>query len=485
MAQNTLELFAPVNGEIASGSEQRWTFSAPNGAVLSFLVEATSGDLDPAFRVLSSAGVQLISNDDYDYPKSNDALLEAITIPRTDNYTVVVYGSSETSGEYQLTMLSGFSQIEASDNFNGALSWEAVNDALTIKGDNGLLTLGLDGINQSGVAINPKAKTPSDYYAQVNVNVGGDSGWIVGMSARQQDANHYYLLQINESGQWRFSLHLAESDQILRDWTPHPAIVAGNSSFTLGMMVNGAGFDFFYNGQFFGQLTDTTLSDAGQIGLEVATRATLTSQTTGNFDDLIITTPLEINGTRLIPQQLMGGKASDTAQELQRRSLIPAGGVMDLTVASSFVESRRPGVERVMLGRGATYDNFALGSTISWTAASSGVTGCGLIFRASDDTHYMLAYLDQTGAYGVSHRDGDSFNPGIFGEGVDLKEPLHQLVVVVRDNQLAYYLDGVYRGNLETTLIDGAVGNAVVNFEPISTSCQFNDTWVWDFSGTG
>src|SRR5262249_49594788 len=153
---------------------------------------------DPGFRVSNSSNATLISNDDYDYPANQDALLESITIPRTDSYTVTVYGVGSTSGEYQLTMTSGFSQVADSDNFNGDLQWQKVNDPLTVSADNGQLALSLSGINLSGVAVNPKAKTATDYYAQVAVNVSGEGGWLVGMTARQQDADHYYLLQLND-----------------------------------------------------------------------------------------------------------------------------------------------------------------------------------------------------------------------------------------------------------------------------------------------
>jgi hypothetical protein len=484
-AQDTLELFSPVTGQIASGSEQRWTFSAPNGAVLSFHVEATSGSLDPAFRLSSGAGVEIIGNDDYDYPKSRDALLEAITMPRTDTYTVTVYGTGETSGEYRLTMTPGFSQVETSENFNGDLKWKATSEPLTVSADNGQLVLDLAGISQTGIAVDLKAKTTADYYAQVAVTISGEGGWSAGMTARQTDGDHYYLLQINEAGQWHFILHQPDNEQVLRDWTPHPAIVAGNGTFTLSMMVNDIGFDFFYNGQFFGHVSDATLTAKGQIGLSAATRATLSAQVKAHFDDLSVTVPIESKGHRIVPEQLVGGKPNDIAQELQRRSLIPAGGMMALTVDSSFVESQRPGVERVMLGRGSAFSNFAIGATISWTSSSAGVTGCGLIFRSADDTHYTLAYLDQTGGYGVSRRDGDSFTKGIFGVEKALKPTAHQLVVVARESQLLYYVDGQYEGTLDNPVTEGSVGGAVVNFEPISTSCQFTDTWLWDFPGTG
>jgi hypothetical protein len=53
------------------------------------------------------------------------------------------------------------------------------------------------------------------------------------------------------------------------------------------------------------------------------------------------------------------------------------------------------------------------------------------------------------------------------------------LLVILNERTLHYYVDGQYAGMLETTPTEGEIGIAVVNFEPISTSCRFNNIWVW------
>jgi hypothetical protein len=166
-------------------------------------------------------------------------------------------------------------------------------------------------------------------------------------------------------------------------------------------------------------------------------------------------------------------------RELEHRHLIPAGGEMDLTVEESFVESSRPGVYPFMLGRGATYTNFVLATTVSWQTLSDGMAGCGVIFRSTDDTNYTLAYIDQTGGYGVSRRVNDSFEVGIFGENARLLEGPRQLLIIANDDTVHYYVDAYHVGTLDNVAMEGAVGNAVVNFDPVATSCQFDNTWVW------
>jgi len=477
---NTLERFTPVEGRVAEGESQSWTFQAVSGEAVSFYVKDISGGFDPVITILNNAGDVVIANDDYNHPSNGDALLEAITILHTGTFTASVSGFNGEAGAYRLTMLPGFAQVQANENFNGTLTWGALTEPLQIQSVEGTLALALEGARLRGIAVNSRMDALSTYFAQVAVNAsGGSDGWIVGLAARIQDEEQYYLLSLNSQGQWRFVLRQPEGDQIIRDWTPHPAIVPEKDSFTLGILVNDIGFDFFYDEQLFGRVSDPTLPREGTFGLALETQGNPNSQTTSLFDDLIITTPTLVNNQRIVPEQIIIGTPSDTVQELQRRSLIPGDGEMAMTVSESFVESRQPGVERLMLGRGATYQDFAIGSRVSWQAASAGTTGCGLVLRATDETNYTLAYIDQTGGYGLSKREGDTFQAGIFGEIDDFQTGTHYLLVIARTNTLYYYVDGQYKGTLENSPIEGAVGEAVVNFEPISTSCTFNETWVW------
>lgn len=482
-AQQDLVLFTPVSGRIEAGGQQSYRFQAVEGSLLSFVVQAASGDLDPQISITNSAGAAIISNDDYHYPESGDSLIEAITIPRTDTYTATVSGFGGTSGEYNLSMLAGYGQVSASQNFNGSLSWQAAAEPLQVEAVDGQLALALDGPEQIGAAVDRGLNVPPVYFARTAVTVTTtQANWMVGLTARQTGASAFYLLTINERGQWRFSVRTSGQDRMIRDWTPHPAILAGSKTFTLAMLVNGSNFDFFYNDSLIGRLTDTTISEGGRLGLAVITDSSRTAQMSARFDNLTITTPVLVDGSPVPPSQLILGAPASMAQELQRRNVIPSGGEMALTVGESFIGSARPGVERFMLGRGASFRNFALGTTFSWRADAEGITGCGLIFAATDETHYTLAYLDRTGGYGISRRQGDSFVPGLFGEKPPPEKSAYHLLVVVLEDRVLYYVDGVYGGTLEMAAVDGAVGNAVVNFEPVNTSCQFRDTWVWRWS---
>jgi hypothetical protein len=296
---------------------------------------------------------------------------------------------------------------------------------------------------------------------------------------RQQNPDNYYYVLVNNDGLWRFMLRTSDAETVLRDWTAHPAIVAGETTFTLGVLVNGASFEFYYDGLYIGQVTDTTLDTAGQTGLIVGTDEALDADVSAQFDDLLLTTPLQTESGNVFPQQLMGGSGQATVQELQRRRLIPAQGDMALMVDESFGQAVSPGVSRFPLGRGLTFTHFAYAATITIQPASTGTTGCGLVFRDVGDTDYTVAYIDQTGGYGLSQRIDDAFQAGVYGQNAAIGEGSHILLVIASDDILYYYIDGLHVGSLDIPSLEGSIGNAVVNFDPIDTNCQFNNTWLW------
>jgi hypothetical protein len=153
---------------------------------------------------------------------------------------------------------------------------------------------------------------------------------------------------------------------------------------------------------------------------------------------------------------------------------------MGLVVPESFITYNRPGVNELALGGDQIFEQFALGTTVTWEIAQGDLpAGCGLLLRQEDATHYWLAYLDQTGAYGLSERVDDRFEPGIFGNRLNVEAGLFRLLVIASNEQLLYYVNGQLAGTLKTPPAAGGVGNAVINFEPTTTSCQFSDTWVW------
>src|SRR5664279_5329664 len=390
-AQTALTVLIPVTGTVPADSSNAWTFNAQNGAVLSFALETQSKSFDAAMTLTDSSGHEVVSSDDFNYPDSLNPLLEAITMPRTDTYTLTVSSVNHTSGAYTLTMLPGYSVSSYDDDFSSS-QWRALDATLTAQQSDGQLALSSPGTHQTGVAFNNNAKTVGEFYAQAQVvSVLDPAGWVVGMAVRRQ-SDSYYLLSINSQGNWRFTLTQSGTEHVIHDWTPHPNIVHGATSFTIAVLGKGSGFDFFYNSGYIGSESDATLSGAGQIGLTVGAFSSAPSQSSATFDNLHVTIPVQVNGADVIPQEVQAGDGNQMVLTLRRTNVVAAGGQMALTIPDSSVQYVHPGINRVMFGRGTQYGNFALGTTVDLSAAGSGPAGCGLVFRFSDETDYSLAW---------------------------------------------------------------------------------------------
>lgn len=485
-AQNTLNDNEPVESTITDGSAETWTVSLPAGRVVSFFVEALSGNLDPQLQILSSNGTLIISNDDYQYPIYTDALLEAITIPRTDTYSIRVSGFGNSGGNYRLTMLPGYAQRHLYEDFAQAdddwIIWQASDAAEPIlTSDNDRLSATIEGINQRAILLNPQNEPLTDFYAQAQIEtVSGREGWVVGLALRAQPDGQHYAFSLNHQGLWRFDyINNNQTQTTIRDWTTHPAIVRGATQFTIAALANDSGFDFFYDGQFIGSANDAQLLESGQIGLMISTTSALNAATSATFQEVIITKPFLQDGNPIIPQAFIVEGVNNTIAGLQRRQLVPTGGEQILTVPQSAWQSPRPGVFTFPLGGNLNITNLVMAATVSISQNGQGIGGCGLVLRAASNTDYILAYLDTNGAYGLSQRMGDNFSPGIFGESQNLIGGQHHLLVIANGEKLYYYIDGIYRGTINAPISSGAVGNAVVNFDPVDTTCNFNDVWVW------
>jgi hypothetical protein len=481
-----LPRYTPVAGEISTaGGQEVWTFEALANSVVSIKVETDDSSFDPTVQVLDPDGRPIITNDDFAYPDTRDALLEAITLPRTGVFQVVVSGYADTAGSYMLTLLPGYADPLTVDEFSSVSRWTSDNEDLEIISQDDAMLLQLAGVAQSAVAFAPESNIISDFYAAVDVSgILAINTWSVGMALRQQ-GDRQYRFMVNAEGQWRFTLVDTGVETVLRDWTVHPAILPGQTEFTLGVLAHGSGFDIFYNNQLMGQVNDTTLTEPGLVGLVVGTADALASETIGTFDRLAITVPVTVDGEPLLPDQIIIGTTTQTVQELERRRIIPAGGAQALAVPESFVESARPGVAIQTLGRGVTFARYALSTNATLATAAEGISACGLLFQATGETDYAVAYVDNSGVYGVSVRSGEDFAPGIFGEGleVNLAAPVN-IMVVVTDDMLYFFVNGRRMGTMPIEPIDGPVGNALINFDPVNANCTFTDTWVWRLDST-
>jgi hypothetical protein len=477
----TLTLNAIQSGELVAGASDSYAFTAQEGQMLSFIV--TSDSLDSVIAIQNLDGDTLIANDDYNYPESRNALIEAFSAPYTGSYTLIVSGFGESSGVYDLLMRPGYSQIVASDTFDSSSNWQAVDmgsessPELTIS--DGILRLTHEGIEQRAVTIGLHPETDV-YYFQANFgNVSDNEGWRVGLVFHYHDALNYDAILLNHNGAWQMLSVTDGTESIMRDWGTHPAIRPGVTEFALSLLVNYGGYDVFYNEQFIGTIADAADS-GGQVGFIVNTVSTLGSNVTAEIDEVIITAPVLNNGESLFPTTLVAVNNNYTVRELERHLLIPAGGMMALNIPESFGQQVAAGVNRFPIARESQFSNFVLGATVSWRVDATTLNGCGLLVRdAGDSNNYTLAYVDSTGGAGLSVREEDSFVENTFRDDLPVSEPPYQFLLIAVDDTIYFYRNGAYIGSVSTDITSGGIGEAVINFESTNTECRFTNLWVW------
>lgn len=486
-----LEPFLPFEGTIgAPGGSDTWTFTGQEGQVISVNVVGANG-LDPVVSLSNSAGQTLTTNDDYAYPDQSDALLQAITLPRIDNYTVTVSGYAETIGDYTITLLPGYAERSEVDDFadTSGRAWDTAEATGTVTQTDGVARLTLPEPRLTGRLTRRTLPQLTDFYAQADIDIErGPSGWRAGLALRSTESG-YYALVIGSQGAWRLDFITPDgSARLIRDWTNHPAIVAGATDFTLAVLVNGAGFDVFYNGASVGQAVETEAGapDTGTVGLLASTPDAVTADATVVFDNLVLTVPQRDGFNDILPSRLVTGGQAVTIQELERRRVIPVGGTLALTVAESSGRQVEAGVGRIPLGRGATYGDMVLHTTFTLqTADTSALVACGALFANLGETQHAVAFLDTQGGYGVSARDGENFMPGQFNDGAaPASTGRHSLIVVRHGDRIDLWVDRQYAGDftLPAELLPAAqIGNAVINYQRNETTCNFADTWVWTF----
>ncbi len=481
---NALTLFVPAESTLNAEETQTWSFNARDGEVLSFYAQPLASQLDPILTIINANGDPLMSNDDY-APDRPDALIEAFTAPSTATYQIVVSGYGQTLGAYRLAMLAGYSSILLSDNFaSESLLQTLTPDPETppqVTFENGVLRLRQDGIQKTG-AIAHQVTDSTNFYAMLRVkSIAHRNGWQIGLLLRQTTPNTFYMLQLNNRGQWRFVLSNDGTETVLRDWGTHPAIIAEKADFRLGVLANGRGFDVFYDGQYVGTVSDATLQAQGKIGMSVTTANALNSTVVAEFDELMLTVPALVNNQRVPTKQLLLNTPNLIVRQLQRQSYIPYGGNMALELTESTAEFTSGGITRVAIARNTLFTNFAYSATVSLTASGGeGVIGCGLTARDTGN-NYLLAFADNAGGHGLSAREGEAFTRNLFNTLAIPKTSYH-LLMIANEERVDFFLDGLWVGALPHTPVEGGISNAVTNYDRLNTSCRFRDVWLWTWA---
>lgn len=481
----TLALGNSVEDQLAPYETHRYNFVALELTLVSFRVEARSGTLDPQLVIYDSSGEQVIANDDYTYPDSLDAIIQAFVFPKSDWYTVAVSGYEGTSGSYLLHVLPGYDvQIHANEKLL-LEDWEVVNRLAAVRqAGSSRLAVETDGIATTAVMLGTGYAPERDFYFEVQFdNVSSADDWQVGLAFRYARPDSHSRVLLNRQGFWRME-RVDEGDiVVVRNWGTHPAIVAGESEFRLGVLASGAHFDIVYNGQIVGMVGDRLSEVLGGVGVAMRTADVIGSRLSFAIAGATMTIPTRVDEALIVPNQLITRPYHVMDNVLARQQLIPVDGVIKMILPESSVRRRLAGVTPYLLGSGLRFGEFAIGAKLSYQISDEGNGGCGILFHYQDEQHYQLAYATAEGDFGVSQREGDVFAPGIYQKAPTDAVDEHDMLVIVYDGTIHYYVDNRHIGQLAYESSPGSVGIAVVNYASVETNCVFEDFWVLSLDG--
>ena len=471
-----------IEATLAAGETHRYQLRALELTLISLRMEAVGPSLDPVIEVYNSSGDLVIKNDDYAYPDRLEAVIQALITPRTDVYTIEVSGFGETAGDYRLLLMPGYDSLAGRDSTMAAADWEVVfSDAPLAWLADDRLAFRIEGLSKSVSLLGRHFPIKRDLYFEATFDdVTAAANWQAGILFRYVSAESHYRLLVSKRGYWRLERMQGESVAVVRNWSTHPAIAPGESSFRLGVLASGQLFDVVYNGQVVGTVIDDQIeAAAGNVGI---TARTTDSRASFAVTETIMTAPSD--DKPLFPQRIINGSYTATANLFARQQVIPANGAAKLTVPQSQVRNTAPGITRFPVASGASFGEFVIGADLRYEMRTAAKGGCGLIFHYADGENYTLAYVDADGEYGVSRRQGDAFQPGIFGKGLSPARNEHKLLMVVYGGRLHYYIDGWHVGAMTYPPRTGELGTAVVNFEAVDTNCVFEDLWLWSLDET-
>ncbi|MCY3834178.1 MAG: hypothetical protein OXG85_14285 [Chloroflexi bacterium] len=477
---SVLRIGSVVEGSLAAGETRRYALTALELTLASLRVEALTEGLDPTLTILDGAGEMLISNDDYDYPEALGAAIQAFVFPRTSTYTIAVSAFGDGAGAYRLHIQPGYDRVALRESPVDSANWEVVySDASVNISEASVFALEMRGLARSAGMVGLHFPIESDLYFEVAFDqVNSPSVWQVGLLFRYLSPSRYHRLLLSKRGYWRVDRVDGDSVTPLVNWKTHPAIAAGARSFRLGVLVSGQHYDIVYNGQVVGAAWDRAPLQAGSLGIALNTDERTGGAMSFVVAETLVTTPTRVDGKVLFPQRLLASGYYALAQALARQQLVPVGGEVKVAVPESSVRGAKPGVTRLPIASSFSFAQFAFGVSLTLDTYTEGNGGCGLYFHFNDEDNYTLAYVTSQGDYGLSRRARDGFAPGIYDNRPAAAPGAHNMLAIVSDEVIHFYLDERYVGSLDSQPRIGGVGIATVNYDEVDTSCAFKDLWL-------
>jgi len=489
----TLALLKPTNGAItAAKPEQHWTFSAVKNQRLSVRMQAVSGNLDPYVELKDASGKVLATSTN---ASLRNATIDDFIVPEKATYTVrATRASGGSTGNYTLTLMPGFSFLLLNNP-------KSTNSPLRLWNDTNAVAHYADGKLEIQL-VGEKAYTYTstterfgaykDLYMQTDVH-SQQSGkyWEAGLLFRGNEISgiyNFYVYFINSDGKWKLAYSQPNGLKNIQDWTDLPAKPQDDAN--IAIMVKGKVFTPFYNGQALGDVTDGTISDAGQFGFAVGTGVAPNINTQIRFDNILVTLPADEATVSpvLVPNTLVNWQRAQEAllDELRKVHLIPNTGKIGLEIKDkAFVTNNGAvGIQFQPLAESKSFADVVYSADITWESSNENIA-CAMELRAADDNNFTIVYVDRKGGYGIrqlSSQEGTPIALYYLSDTINkTNKATNRVTIIAIGNSLIVYVNGVLVANLSVKQTTGGVRIAAYNYQQASSICQFTNLWLRSF----
>lgn len=465
--------FTTVISSLDQGEQDVWQLPALSGGLLSFKLNARAGDLEPKLRITDETGEFILDSDDVIQKDKRSVLIESFSVPYSAVYFIEVY-SMGSSGEYALEVLPGFANFESFDITDPEIWSFVVNEQILFSPERLLLITTLDRPSAS-TSLSSPIEYPRFYIHTEIEAIDSSENWLVGVTLGNTDTS-YFSYSVNQDGLWRFALHQEEETEIISEWQYHPSITAGESQFSIGLLINQGGFELYYKGQYIDSLRDDRLSSSNTIGLTAGYGNSFPVQTRVHFSRFVVTSPLndekDFSNFRFVPIS-----QSADLRALTRAGIIPINGNLSTFITEANWQAVLAGVTYFPLSE-QMLRNMVFATTLSWNSEVQSIAGCGLVSGLTESEEYYLAFID-SGGYGLTYHAGNEFrNFSFVSEEVNPQEE-HHILIIKQSDLVIYFLNGRYSGHSDNATSSGLVAFAVLNYENGLTRCSFVDSWLW------
>jgi hypothetical protein len=470
-----------------SQPEEIFTFNARANQYLAVRVQATSGDLSPVLEIYSAENELLAAGEYF----GNATSVENFVVPADGTYTVRVTGQADSSGNYTLSLLPGYSTLLMNDTLDSGQAplrvWSNANASSEVVG--GMLRVRLSAESQLTYTTSERISAVSDLYfgADMRIEESGDY-WESGLAFRATDSDGtliFYVFFINAEHQWRVVLSRADGLLVLQDWTDLPGESAGfGATVNLGVMTQGDTFTLFYNGDSVGTVQDGQLP-TGTIGVAIGTSEAPSNFVSSLFDNFVVTLPIT-NEEAIAPITLSQWNrvSSSILGEIANAGLIRGEGTQAFALNEAFVTNNTAGsIVFVPLVINRQFGNFVYSADVFWDSNSTD-TACAFEFRTVDEQNFSIVYFDRKGGYGIRQIE----NGEVIVSDYNLSPAINvanrvnnRLTVIAFGERVTVYINGILTIDREVSPAVGTVSIAAYNYADASNYCQFVNLWLRSF----